>query len=185
MLEGLRIPAALLFPMLIMLSAENAFPQLLGENSLDTDAPIEITADSLSYDRDLNVADFQGSVEVVQGTLFIQSDSLRVIYEPAQDSSESTSLTGSISRIEANGNVSIVSEKTEATGDWAIYEVTSDLVTLGGLVRLQSDGNVLVGDRLTINMATGNTRLEAGTAAGSGRVRGVFQPPSAAETSPQ
>lgn len=185
MLESLRIPAALLFPVLIMLNAGHTFAQILGENSLDTDAPIEITADSLTYDRDLNVADFRGSVEVVQGTLFIQSDSLRVIYQQGQDSSESTSLTGSISRIEANGNVSIVSEETEATGDWAIYEVASDLVTLGGLVRLQSDGNVLVGDRLTINMATGNTRLEAGTAAGSGRVRGVFQPPTGAETTPE
>ncbi len=185
MLGCLRIGAALLLPVLIMLSPETTVAQILGENSLDADAPIEITADSLSYDRDLNVADFQGSVEVVQGTLFIRSDSLRVIYEQAQDSSAGTSLTGTISRIEANGNVSIVSEKTEATGDWAIYEVTSDLVTLGGLVRLQSDGNVLVGDRLTINMATGNTRLEAGTAAGSGRVRGVFQPPSGSETTPQ
>lgn len=163
----------------------SAASQSIGE-APKSNEPIEISADTVEFDRELGVADFSGEVEVIQGTLLILSDLLSVHYDKAPDTGDaSQALTGDITRIEANGNVSIVSDETEAAGDWAIYEISSDTVTLGGTVRLQSDGNILVGNRLTINTATGNTRLEAGSAAGAGRVRGVFKPTEDSDADPE
>lgn len=170
---------------LIMTSAASGSTQTLEAIEDASNEPIEITATSLEYDSDLGIATFAGGVLVVQGTLRIRANSLVVNYDTSGNSMIDAHLGGDITTIEASGNVSIVSEETEATGDWAIYDLEADLVTLGGTVRLQSEGNILVGNKLTLDMTTGNTRLEAGTAPGGGRVRGVFKPTPDSDETPE
>ncbi len=84
-----------------------------------------------------------------------------------------------ISRLEAKGDVVIVSEKDEtSTSDWAIYNLPSQLVTIGGNVVLSQGQSVLKGDRLVIDLKTGESRFEnTGTAASGGRrIRALFMP---------
>jgi len=84
-----------------------------------------------------------------------------------------------ISRLEATGDVVIVSEKDEtSTSDWAIYNLPSQLVTIGGNVVLSQGQSVLKGDRLVIDLRTGESRFEnTGTAASGGRrIRALFMP---------
>jgi len=116
----------------------------------------------------------------------------------ATSSSDSTSLAGKssdlvvsqgsgpgsnkdkrITKLEAKGEVVITSDKDETTtSDWAIYDFRSDLVNIGGNVVLTQGQNVLKGDRLVIDLKTGESRFEntGNTAAGGGRIRALFMP---------
>src|SRR5262249_22453854 len=58
-----------------------------------------------------------------------------------------------ITQIEAKGDVIITSENDQTTSsEWAIYDVPSQQVTVGGNVVLTQGKNVLKGDRLVIDL---------------------------------
>ena len=65
-----------------------------------------------------------------------------------------------ISKIEARGEVVITSDQDQTTtSDWALYDVPAQLVTVGGNVVLMQGKNVLKGDRLVIDLKTGESRF--------------------------
>src|SRR5680860_1349977 len=97
----------------------------------------------------------------------------------SQGTPPATNKKREITRLEATGDVVIVSEKDEtSTSDWAIYNLPSQLVTIGGNVVLSQGQSVLKGDRLVIDLRTGESRFEnTGTAASGGRrIRALFMP---------
>jgi len=69
----------------------------------------------------------------------------------------------------------VVTQKDQVvTGETAVFDTKTNLVTmLGGVVMTQGK-NVLRGDRLLVDMTTGVSRVESD----SGRVQGLFQPSS-------
>ncbi len=83
-----------------------------------------------------------------------------------------------ISKIEARGDVVITSDQDQTTtSDWALYDVPAQLVTVGGNVVLMQGKNVLKGDRLVIDLKTGESRFEnRGDASAGGRIRALFMP---------
>jgi len=83
-----------------------------------------------------------------------------------------------ITKIEAKGEVVITSEDDQTTtSDWAIYDLPAQQVTVGGNVVLTQGKNVLKGDRLVIDLTTGESRFEnTGNAATGGRIRALFMP---------
>jgi len=85
---------------------------------------------------------------------------------------------GNVTKIEATGNVIINSgENQTTTSDWALYDVPAQLVTVGGNVVLTQGQNVLKGNRLLIDLKTGESRFEnTGDTAAGGRIRGLFMP---------
>jgi lipopolysaccharide export system protein LptA len=90
-----------------------------------------------------------------------------------------------ISKLEAKGEVVITSDKDETTtSDWAIYDFRSDLVTIGGNVVLTQGQNVLKGDRLVMDLKTGESHFEnTGNPAAGGRIRALFMPKQEGATS--
>lgn len=86
-----------------------------------------------------------------------------------------------ITKIEAKGQVVITSEDGQTTNsDWALYDVPTQLVTVGGNVVLMQGQNVLKGDRLVIDLKTGESRFEnTGNTAAGGRIRALFMPKDA------
>jgi lipopolysaccharide export system protein LptA len=81
-----------------------------------------------------------------------------------------------ITKIEARGNVIINSDQDQTTtGDWALDDVPAQLMTVGGNVVLTQGKNVLKGDRLVIDLKTGESRFENNTASG-GKIRALFMP---------
>jgi lipopolysaccharide export system protein LptA len=86
-----------------------------------------------------------------------------------------------ISKIEARGEVVITSDQDQTTtSDWALYDVPAQLVTVGGNVVLMQGKNVLKGDRLVIDLKTGESRFEnKGSTAAGGRIRALFMPKEA------
>jgi len=98
---------------------------------------------------------------------------------PPQPQAADRAGPSSINKIEARGDVVITSEDDQTTtSDWAVYDVTAQRVTVGGNVVLSQGQNVLKGNRLIIDLRTGESRFEnTGTAAtGGGRIRALFMP---------
>jgi lipopolysaccharide export system protein LptA len=98
----------------------------------------------------------------------------------AKDGKDASADSGTqITQIEAKGDVIITSENDQTTSsEWAIYDVPSQQVTVGGNVVLTQGKNVLKGDRLVIDLKTGESRFEnpGNTAIAGGRIRALFMP---------
>jgi len=103
-----------------------------------------------------------------------------------QSNETAASKNQQITKLEATGEVVITSENDEtSTSDWAVYDLPSELVTIGGNVVLTQKETVLKGDRLVIDLKTGESRFEnTGTAATGGRrIRALFMPKDGAKPS--
>jgi lipopolysaccharide export system protein LptA len=80
----------------------------------------------------------------------------------------------SIKRLEAKGNVVVTQKDQVVTGDTAVFDTKTNLITMlggGGPVVMTQGKNVLRGDRLMVDMTTGVSRVESD----SGRVQALIQ----------
>lgn len=71
------------------------------------------------------------------------------------------------------GGVVVTQNDQTVTGATGIFDMKANTVTLTGGVVLTQGQNVLRGDRLVVDLATGVSRVEAG-ASTNGRVQGLF-----------
>ena len=152
----------------------SAFGQLELGGGHDANQPIEITADSLEVQQENQLAIFRGTVDAVQGEMNLRADVLVVHYRPREDNQNSISL------IEAEGNVFVSSPNEMAQGDRGTYHVDAQRVELDGSVVLTQGENVIRGDHLELNLATGQSKMaSAASADGSKqRVKAIFVPES-------
>ena len=181
-----------------------------GGFSKNSNEPIDIESDVLVVHDAQKYATFKGNVKAVQGTTTLRSRELDVHYvgsgsdslAKGPDTTGSTPAPASaagagdakpggvglganngtqISKIEARGEVVITSDQDQTTtSDWALYDVPAQLVTVGGNVVLMQGKNVLKGDRLVIDLKTGESRFEnRGNTAAGGRIRALFMPKEA------
>ena len=182
----------------------NAFGGLT-ENSNE---PIDIESDVLVVHDKEKYATFKGNVKAVQGTTILRAKELNVHYvggdklnpgpkkegggeaagAPATKVADAqggaaAGETAQITKIEAKGDVVITSDKDQTTtSDWAIYDLPAQQVTVGGNVVLTQGENVLKGDRLVIDLTTGESRFEnSGNDAAGGRIRALFMPKETAK----
>jgi lipopolysaccharide export system protein LptA len=173
----------------------NAF----GGLSQSSSDPIDIESDALVVHDKEKYATFRGNVKAVQGTTMLRAKELNVHYigggSLAPGAKEETKVAeaksgaaakgeqAQISKIEAKGEVVITSDKDQTTSsDWALYDVAAQMVTVGGNVVLTQGQNVLKGDRLIIDLKTGESRFEnTGNEAAGGRIRALFMPKDAAK----
>jgi lipopolysaccharide export system protein LptA len=125
-----------------------------------SDDPIQIEADKLEVRDEEKVAIYSGHVRVRQGKTILETPELRVFYA-GPDAPEGTA-GSSVTRIEAGPGVSVRSGDQTATGDRAVLEMAKDLVTLEGNVLLTQGTNVVRGDRVIVNLATKQGRVEGG-----------------------
>jgi lipopolysaccharide export system protein LptA len=139
---------------------------------VDAEQPIDISADNLEVQQDKNLAIFSGNVIAVQGQIKLRAVTLRVWYRQAgQAAPDGGSVGGTIIRIDAIDKVFVSSASETAQGDLGIYDVPEQRLTLTGAVVLTRGQNVLRGNKLVMNMATGQSRISGG------RVHGRFVPP--------
>lgn len=158
------------------------------------DQPIQIEAASLEMRDKKKEATFSGNVKVVQGDTTMTSKTLVVFYEsssgqaqpananakaakgaaPIQSATPGPGGASSIKRLEAKGNVVVTQKDQVVTGDTAIFDTKTNLITMlgggGGQVVLTQCQNVLRGDRLLVDMTTGVSRVESD----NGKVQGLF-----------
>jgi lipopolysaccharide export system protein LptA len=175
-----RIKYRALFTAAIVAVAAPALAQDGGSRltglKLSGNEPIQIESDRLEVRESENKAIFTGNVSVVQGPTLLKSGRMTVYYKQGEGSAATGS--ANIDRLEVEGKVYVKSEKQVATGDRGAFDMASEVLTLTGKEVVLSEGqNVIVGCKLTVQMRTGQARLD-GCGNGSGRVKMLLQPNS-------
>ncbi|MSP20626.1 MAG: lipopolysaccharide transport periplasmic protein LptA [Alphaproteobacteria bacterium] len=160
-----------LFVLLSLSLAVTSAAAQIAATQMNTRDPIEIVANTLDVQHDRRTATFAGNVNATQGVLLLRADKLLVAYATG-------GAPNAINRLDATGRVFLSTPQETAQGATATYDVGAGIITLTGTVVLTRGENVLRGERLVLNLATGTSRMEggAGAAGGDGRVRGLFVP---------
>lgn len=170
-------------------SAVQGVPNAMQGFSQNRDQPIQIEAASLEMRDKKKEATFAGNVKVVQGDTTMTSKTLVVFYNstsapaaapsanskaaksaPIQSATPGPGGSSSIRRLEARGNVVVTQKDQVVTGETAVFDTRANMITMLGGIVLTQGKNVLRGDRLMVDMATGVSRVESD----SGRVQGLF-----------
>ena len=171
-------------------SAVTGVPNAMQGFSQNRDQPIQIEAATLEMRDKKKEATFSGNVKVVQGDTTMTSKTLVVFYDstpapapapaanskaaksaPIQSATPGPGGSSSIRRLEARGNVVVTQKDQVVTGETAVFDTKTNLITMLGNIVLTQGKNVLRGDRLLVDMTTGVSRVESD----SGRVQGLFQ----------
>jgi lipopolysaccharide export system protein LptA len=80
---------------------------------------------------------------------------------PMQSETTGPGGTSSIKRLEARGSVVVTQKDQVVTGETAVFDTKTNLITMLGGVVLTQCKNVLRGDRLLVDMTTGVSRVES------------------------
>jgi len=183
------LAAAMLFAAVAAM-AQGPRPAPLGQPQ-DKDQPIQIDAKSLEVHDKNKQATFTGNVKVVQGDTTMTCNKLVVFYgqelgigdKPVVKTKTKTQTeTGappdaqSIRRIEARGDVTVLSKDQRASGDLGVYDVVAKTITLTGNVVVTQGKNVIHGGRVIVDTVTGNAHVEAAPGIPDGRVRALIIP---------
>jgi lipopolysaccharide export system protein LptA len=150
----------------------NAQAQVIPNHN--SNAPIDVSADSLDVASREGRASYIGNVTVRQDRLTMRAGRVSVAF--------STGGGIDINRVEATGNVIVTADDLNARGNVALYDLNSRLITMIGNVELTQRGNRLSGNRLVINVGSGRANLTGGATAPDGtstggRVTGRFTVP--------
>jgi lipopolysaccharide export system protein LptA len=170
-------------------SATTGPPNAMQGFTQNRDQPIQIEAAALEMRDKKKEATFSGNVKVVQGDTTMTSNILVVFYDsaspgaapaanakgaksaPMKSATPGPDGSSSIKRLEAKGNVMVTQKDQIVTGETAVFDTKTNLITMLGGVVLTQGKNVLRGDKLLVDMTTGVSRVESD----SGKVQGVFQ----------
>lgn len=144
--------------------------------------PIEIEASELRVEDNNNVATFVGDVVVTQGETSLETQRLKVFYAGSGSSGSEGAVQQRISRLEAEGGVFVTSKDQTAKGDAASFDMNKEIMEMTGREVVLSQGpNVVVGNKLVVNLKTGQANLTSGSTGGSGRVKVRILPNSVEE----
>ncbi|XUM23701.1 LptA/OstA family protein [Bradyrhizobium oligotrophicum S58] len=159
-------------------SATTGVPNALQGFSQNRDQPIQIEAAALEMRDKKKEATFTGNVKVVQGDTTMTSKSLVVFYDGgaqpggAKSSKATPAATpgpdgsSAIRRLEARGDVKVTQKDQVVTGETAVYDTKTNMISMQGGVVLTQCKNVMRGDRLTVDMTTGVSRVESDSGRG-------------------
>jgi lipopolysaccharide export system protein LptA len=153
-------------------SAVPSVPNAMQGFSQNRDQPIQIEAATLEMRDKKKEATFSGNVKVVQGDTTMTSRALVVFYEsaaasgtpplavnpkspvkpvaPIQSATPGPGGSSSIRRLEARGKVVVTQKDQVVTGETAVFDTKTNLITMLGGVVLTQCKNVLRGDRLLV-----------------------------------
>jgi lipopolysaccharide export system protein LptA len=168
-------------------------PNALQGFSQNRDKPIKINSATLEVRDKDKVATFSGDVHLVQGDTTMRSKTLVVFYDddatapkpvakppaganPPGATQSVASPNQQIKRVEAKGNVIVVQKDQTATGDTGVFDMRANTVTLLGNVAISQGTNMVKGDRLTVDMTSGVSRVECGKGPGPCRVSALINP---------
>jgi lipopolysaccharide export system protein LptA len=173
-------------------AATSGPPNALQGFSQNRDKPLKITAVSLEVRDKDKVATFSGDVHLVQGDTTLRSKTLMVFYDdeadkdkaeapkpkpaPAAGAAAAEPMSQQIRRVEAKGGVLVTQKDQTATGESGIFDMQANTVTLLGNVVISQGQNVVRGDRLTVDLTSGVSRVECGKTQAQCRVQALLQP---------
>ena len=154
-------------------------PNALQGFARNREEPVRITSNSLEVRDKDKTAQFSGNVIVTQGDTTLRSPQLVVFYEGSAAPVDGQPTSNSqIKRLEASGGVVVQTKEQTATGDKGVFEMKTNTVTLTGKPVVLTQGpNVVRGQKLTVDLVTGVSKIEGG------RVESLIMPGSVKEQS--
>ncbi|WP_164661422.1 LptA/OstA family protein [Tropicibacter sp. Alg240-R139] len=145
---------ALIFSILSVLGAASVSAQganvAFGAIKADPSLPVEVTADTLDVNQESGSAEFKGNVLVGQGEMRLSAQRVLVIYNQEQSG---------IQRMEATGDVVLVSGPDAAQAERADYTIDTGVIVMTGNVLLTQGENALTSNRMTVNLITGTAQM--------------------------
>ncbi len=122
---------------LIALLALGAVPTLASDLPTDRDQPLQVAADSASFNEKTGIATYRGSVVIRQGTLEVRADEV-VITVDKEGNVSTTVATGKPARYQQQvdpkkGLVSAEASRID-------YDLRNETISLTGQARLKQDG---------------------------------------------
>lgn len=123
-------------------------------------APVEFRADNLSVNNATGESILSGNAVIAQGDMRMAAPEIRIFYTPGAQAR--------LTRVEGSGGVTLVTAEEAAEARSGVYLVDEGVVRLTGSVMVTQGANIITGDRLEVNVDTGQGRME-------GNVRSVIQ----------
>jgi lipopolysaccharide export system protein LptA len=161
-----RLSFSLLAAGLCTLAVSAQQAPIATKGMLNPDAPIDVSADNFIADANAKTGVYTGNVVIHQGEVTMRANAVRTQF-----------VENKPGRILAQGHVVIDAPSGVATGDNGVYEVNPRIITLTGNVVLTKDRNVMRGQKLVVNLVTGQATLDGGEGK-KGRVQALFSPTS-------
>ncbi len=127
--------------------------------------PISVSADALEFDYRARVLTYKGGVEVIQGDMKLQSETLRVVLD---DHAENR-----VKEVVADGNVRVAKGARWATGGRAEFDQSHQTVILSRDAVVHDGSNQVSGERIVVYLDQERSVVEGG----NGRVKAVLFPP--------
>ena len=191
LLAALMLPAAAMAQGSVTSNAPNALQGF----SQNRNKPISIDAATLEVRDKDRIATFSGDVKVVQGDTTMRAKTLVVYYDtdaPAGGGKAASKTVkaatpgpagaSQIKRLEAKGGVTVAQKEPTVTGERGVFDMRSNTVTVEGGIVLTNGDNVLRGEKLSVDLTSGISRIDPGK---GGRVQGLFKSkPGGAESGP-
>jgi lipopolysaccharide transport protein LptA len=110
---------------------------------------IHIKADRIIADLDGREMELLGNVRVTQQNTTVNADKMKVYYQESNSQKTDQSIQAAISKIIANGNVTIEMDEMVAVAEEAIYIRDTETLTLSGAnSRLSSGPNSIIGSKI-------------------------------------
>ena len=141
-------------------------------NKNEGEKEIEISADNkIEVDNEQGVMIVTGNAFVKEGLTSLQADMLTAF------TCETKEGDTKILQINADNNVVIVSDQGKAFADRGIYFVEDKIIELYGKVKLEKEGDILVGDKGIFNVLTGKGEIsiEPDKIGGRKKVYGIIR----------
>lgn len=161
----MRRPPAYLIPLALVvagLASSTGRAQLAPSSN----APVDVTADQLDVESAQCLASWKGNAEALQGTSRLRADTLN-IYNKVEAGKGGAATEGPksdcgpLDRFEADGSVYYVTPNQVVKGDHALYLADAKTITVTGDVVATQGKNVIVGQKLVINTATGEATMQS------------------------
>jgi lipopolysaccharide export system protein LptA len=114
--------------------------------------PIQIVSDRLEVFNDKRMVVFSGNAVATQGERTIRSERLILYYKEKTDGPSKPGAEGmkDLERVEAKGGVTITEGERIVTGEEAIFEQATQIITVTGNPVLREGENVIRGNRVIV-----------------------------------
>lgn len=137
--------------------------------------PLNIDAGKLDYFEKEQKLIYSGSVIVTNGPSTLKAARLIIFLDNKAGGQPPGASNDRVKHIDAEGPVTLVSKDQIGTGDRGSYDKAENKVYLVGNVTLTQGENIVKGEKLVYDVATGMATVQGGGAQG-GRVRSTFTP---------
>lgn len=144
-------------------------PSLAWSLTEDVEKPVDIEADSVMFNNEKGIADYEGNVIIIQGSLEIRAAKVNI---QAPDH-EITSIVATGSPVKLKQTMDD-GQLVQGQAKTVTYNVKDERIVLTGNAKLEQGKDVISNNN--IEYLPGSGELHAGGKKNSGRVKAIFHP---------